>query len=161
MNEQQQSSSEWAQNVPAGSLPPQAPANMPLDPNMVLPSGLTVAQEEKKANTLCIISLCCKFGAPLLAVLLFAVGMVIDDAVNSQVGTSIMSVLSVPLSSARIASWVLVIVARTKYKHAKFPKVLLTIYLVLLAIGVVLAIIGIIIFALVLQEFLESLRGCS
>ena len=100
-------------------------------------------QPQKPANSstgniLCIISLICRFVVPAMMASLYSV--------TSKTGVEALSDFTHLLQStvamaAYIASWVLVIVARIKYKTT-FSLVVLIIYLVIL----VLVIIGIVIF---------------
>lgn len=68
----------------------------------------------EKAKSLCIISLICMYG-------LGFVGVLVRDSAPLLVNI---------LALGPLAAWVLVIVARVKYKESKFAKILLIVYIV-------------------------------
>ena len=97
---------------------------------------------------LCIISLICKLAAPVAAGIAVFILDYIDGSTVIDVINSIVYLL---VGAADIAAWVLVIVARVKYKNT-FSLVLLIIYLVLLALFV----IGTIILVVACISWLQS-----
>lgn len=99
--------------------------------------------ERKQANKYVIISLCCRYApailASLLGVLGYSISGVSETADSSfDMLTSLCSLLG---GSGYLASWVFAIVARTKFKSAKSPKVLIIVYLVLLGLEILTAIL--------------------
>ncbi len=88
-----------------------------------IPPQNAYAYDTKKANQLCIISLLLYFVAPLA---LGIVGILLDVLFKSEILTTGFTGLG---SVARIAAFVIVIVARVKYPTSKFAKVLLWVYI--------------------------------
>ncbi len=92
---------------------------------------------KKQANILCFISLGLHFLPELLSGVLGAILDSIRDA--SEIANSseaFTSVLSLILGGTYIASWVLMIIARVKYKESVFAKVLMWIYIGILALSI-------------------------
>ena len=92
------------------------------------------------STTLCVISLCLYFGAPVLGGILSSIAGSGDISDANSVFVTIISMLT---GSSYIAAWVLAIVACAKYKST-FGKVLVIVYSVLLAlfvIGVILLVV--------------------
>ena len=89
-------------------------------------------QPKSNATTLCIISLICKFGLPLVTSIISALAASGDIGGANEPVTAFAAMVS---GAGYIAAWVLVIVSRVKYKDT-FSKVLLIIYLVLLALEI-------------------------
>jgi hypothetical protein len=104
-------------------------------------NSLTEAKDNRNAGVLCIISLACFFGMPVISVLL-------NILLKEYYITYELSGLGT------IAGIVLMIVARTKYPQNTFAKVVMYIYIVLF----ILSIIGIIYVAVLL---LWACYGCS
>ena len=98
--------------------------------------------ERHKANTLCLISLLCHFVVPCVSVFLLGAvsGMFSSGDISStkepmaEFASGLASIVS---GGSYIASWVLMIIARVKYKRSVFAKVIMWIYIVLLILSVV------------------------
>ena len=101
-------------------------------------------ERTKKANLLCLISIALRVIPYILTTVTGLFGRVLETTDLSQLSSSVTSVISFATSGASIASWVLVIIARAKYRESKFAKILLIIYiceLVLTVIAVVVLVI--------------------
>ena len=90
-------------------------------------------EDIRKGNILCFISMGCMFGVPILSGIIAAM-LSSGDIDNSN--SAVMSVIYLLSGGSDIAAWVLVIIARARYKN-KFSKVLLIIYIVMLALAVI------------------------
>ncbi len=114
-----------------GGAPAPAQAQMQASPEL-----------QKQVTTLCIISLVCHY-VPLLGIasLISTLSSVMGEAASN----SISGLLSTLEFGAWIASWVLMIVARTKDKTRTFPKVLMWVYIIELILTI-LAIIALFVF---------------
>lgn len=115
---------------------PNAPQK-PLRPIDLLPPDERAARK-KKANTLCIISLILQF-APY--VLIGILSGIIESLETSFTGMStapaIVQILGYIGGGSYIASWVFMIIARSKYSESVFAKVLMWVYLGILSIGII------------------------
>jgi len=136
----EQSDKEWAN--PEVVNPAQNATNSDLE------------NERKQANKYVIISLCCRYAPAILASLLGMLGYgikgVSETAGNSlDMLTSLCSLLG---GSGYLASWVFAIVARTKFKSAKSPKVLIIVYLVLLGLEILAAVLLFMLFMAIIQS---------
>ena len=113
------------------AVPYSAPLAQPVD---------TEAREKtKKGNILCFISLACYLAPYLVGSILSAVTGFFENVSSSLTGTSYSVsslVTSSVLTASYIASWVLVIIARVKYKNT-FSKVLLWIYIGILVLSII------------------------
>ena len=116
-------------------------------------------QEEKhKASILCTISLLCHFVVPIISMVILGLvnGVFGSGDITSSVedieefSATVMTMFS---GAAYIASWVLMIIARVKYKHSVFAKVVMWIYIGLL----ILSIIGVII---LIMACINMIRQC-
>ena len=94
-----------------------------------------LADDNKKANTLCIISILCYMVIP---VIVGALTIFLSALTNDSSFTSLLSMISAP---SRIAAFVLVIIARAKYPNNKFAKILMWVYISLIIAAFVLVII--------------------
>ena len=120
-----------------------------------------MAQEEKhKASILCIISLLCHFVVPF--VLLFIMGIISNifgsgdiNSTEEPLESFSTSVLSLLYGASYIASWVLMIIARVKYKNSVFAKVLMWLYIGLL----ILAVVGVIILIATCINYMRQCPG--
>ena len=120
-----------------------------------------MAQEEKhKASILCVISLLCHFVVPFL--LLFIMGGISNIFGSGDISSTeeplesfSTSVLSLLYGASYIASWVLMIIARVKYKHSVFAKVLMWLYIGLL----ILAVVGVIILIATCINYMRQCPG--
>ena len=90
-------------------------------------------EDIRKGNILCFISMACMFGVPILSGL---IGAVVSSGDIENSNSALMSIISLLAGGSDIAAWVLVIIARARYKN-KFSKVLLIIYIVILALAVI------------------------
>lgn len=95
---------------------------------------------KKLGTTLCIISLICKFGMPLIGG--FITGITSSGDIGG-IDEAIAAFVSLLTGAGSIAAWVLVIVARVKCKDT-FSKVLLIVYLVLLGLEIIAVILFIV-----------------
>jgi hypothetical protein len=79
------------------------------------------------------------------------------DAIHIKNGDAFVeNLIAFPLLCSGLASWILVIVARVKYKQSTFPKVLLIIYIVAAALKLILALVLIIAFFQVVSACAQS-----
>ena len=113
-----------------------------------IPPQNAYAYDTKKANQLCIISLLLYFVAPLV---LGIVGILLDILLKSEILTTGFTGLG---SVARIAAFVIVIVARVKYPTSKFAKILLWVY-----IGFIIATFLLLIIALIVFIFIFAMNS--
>lgn len=132
--------------------PAPAPAPAPAAPQSTLQ---TKAEQDKEANKLCIISLVCRYAAPTIIGILGGVMSGLAEASDSEIlETAVALPMGLVLLGARLASWILVIMARVKYKESTFPKVLLIIYIV----GVVLSFL---VFIVIIALFAQLMSECA
>ena len=141
---------------PAQPVAP-APAPAPVAPAPQAPAApQTKEEEDKAANKLCIISLACRYGTPILMVFASILGNLLD-AIHIENGDAFVeNLIAFPLLCSGLASWILVIVARVKYKQSTFPKVLLIIYIVAAVLKFILALVLIIAFFQVISACAQS-----
>ena len=112
-------------------------------PNQTAPAK----DDNSKATTLCVISLVCHY-APVLG--LGSVASVLQESGNAAIsatGDMLQGFVSLIMFGAWVASWVLMIVVRTKYKNSTFGKVLMWLYIIGLILSVLAVIAIIAIFA--------------
>lgn len=143
----QQAAQAQATNAPAQTQPVN-PAQNAATPDL--------ENERKQANKYVIISLCCRYAPAILASLLGVLGYGMKG-VSETAGDSLdmlTSLCSLLGGSGYLASWVFAIVARTKFKSAKSPKVLIIVYLVLLGIEILAAV-------LLFMLILAIIQSCS
>lgn len=135
---------QQAQNQYAGN-------NAPLG---VQPADMYTPEEQakrrKQANILCFISLACQV-APEILTGVFS-GLVESLGDISNVTEPITYGYSLITGGTYIASWVLMIIARVKYKESKFAKILMWVYIGLLAAGVITLILVIAMCAYMLKD---------
>lgn len=125
-------------------------------PAQTLLAAPDLENERKQANKYVIISLCCRYAPAILASLLGVLGYGMKG-VSETAGDSLdmlTSLCSLLGGSGYLASWVFAIVARTKFKSAKSPKVLIIVYLVLLGIEILAAV-------LLFMLILAIIQSCS
>ena len=106
-------------------------------------------EKTKKGNILCFISLACYLAPSIIGGILSAVTDSFEKLQQGLTGSSYSLsslVSSSVMTAAYIAAWVLVIIARTKYKNT-FSKVLLWIYIGTLVLGII-ALVAVIAFCL-------------
>ena len=108
------------------------------------------SERRKKANILCIISLVCQFAPELITGVFSGIAESLDDLSSSfeplTYATSLIAL------GAYVASWVLMIIARVKYKESKFAKVLMWVYIGILAASVIAIVLVIAMCAYMLKD---------
>lgn len=111
------------------------------------------ADRKKKANLLCFISLGLQVVPELISGVMTGIirGMqqTTDIASTSEVLSGIISIL---FGGSYIASWVLMIIARVKYKESKFAKILMWVYIGIFAASVLAVILIIAMCAYMLKD---------
>ena len=111
------------------------------------------AARRKNATILCLISLGLHFIPETISGFLTSVLEKISEASSvsnvSEIGTILISLL---FGGSYIASWVLMILARVKYKESKFAKVLMWVYIGILAAGILAFILVIATCAYILKD---------
>ena len=102
---------------------------------------------------MCVISLVCHFIVPFLGSFLLG-GMTSSFSETNDVsaGSTITSLFSLIVSCSYLASWVLMIIVRVKYKNNTFGKVIMWIYIILLALGIIAVIILIVTCVNIIRE---------
>ena len=93
---------------------------------------------EQIANTLCTISVSLYFGMPVLTLMIYILtgGFMGYSYGSSAIGGFITSITSILSSMARIAAYILMIVARVKCPNNIFGKILMWVYIALIAMGI-------------------------
>ena len=110
------------------------------------------SERRKKANILCIISLVCQFAPEVLAGIFSGIVESIDDLSSNSSLEPLTYVSSTIVFATYVASWVLMIIARVKYKESKFAKVLMWVYIGILAASVIAIILVIAMCAYMLKD---------
>lgn len=120
------------QPVPASELPPEALRTLPRD-------EAQVPEPKSYEKLLCFLSLGLYVFGPTAS----GIPMYIVESLNlqSDVSSPIFSVLSSFGGVTYIAAWVLMIVARVKYRNSRFAKVLMWVYIGLLVAAIIAVII--------------------
>ncbi|MBR1650026.1 MAG: hypothetical protein IJ691_02585 [Lachnospiraceae bacterium] len=120
------------QPVPASELPPEALRTLPLE-------EARVPEPKSYEKLLCFLSLGLYVFGPTAS----GIPMYIVESINlqSDVSSPIFSVLSSFGGVTYIAAWVLMIIARVKYKKSVFAKVLMWVYIGLLVAAIIAVII--------------------
>ena len=108
------------------------------------------AKRRKQANILCIISLVLQVAPEVLTSVFSGIVESLGDISN--VTEPITYGYSILAGGTYIASWVLMIIARVKYKESKFAKILMWVYIGLLAAGVITLVIIIAMCAYMLKD---------
>ena len=111
----------------------------PYTASPVQPVDPEAKEKIKKGNILCFISLACYVAPSIIGGILNSVTDSFENLQQSLTGSSysLSSLISSSvMTAAYIAAWVLVIIARTKYKNT-FSKVLLWIYIGTLVLGII------------------------
>ena len=144
---------EQGQSQVQQKISSQAQVYNPTQPqNQAVP---TQSQDDaKKATTLCVISLVCHY-APALGI--GSIASALQSSSNeaiSATGDMLSGLLSLVMFGAWVASWVLMIVVRVKYKTSTFGKVLMWIYI----IGAILSVLAII---AIIFLFAAALSACA
>ena len=115
----------------------------------------TVEVNNHLANVLCTISLCLYFGMPILSVIIYIItfGLTINaDVTDSGVAGLFLSGFSLVAWAARIAAYVLMIIARVKCPKSTYAKVVMWIYIALFVMGLVALVVMMITCAGILVE---------
>lgn len=140
---------QYQQVPPAYSMPPYQ-----ADPSM---QASVPTEEEKankkKANILCIISLALMILPSIVSGALSGITNAFDDLSGESYEAleTFVSIALGGLGASYIASWVLMLIARIKYKTT-FSKVLMWIYIGLLAAGLIGVILLVVMCAYIIQE---------
>lgn len=140
---------QYQQVPPVYSMPPYQ-----MDPSMQAP---VPTEEEKanrkKANILCIISLALMILPNIVSGAVSGITNTLDEITsdNYEAVETLLSIMVGGLGASYIASWVLMLIARIKYKTT-FSKVLMWIYIGLLAAGIIGVILLIVMCAYIVQE---------
>lgn len=116
--------------------------------------GLTPAERSAKKKTcilLCVISLVLQFAPSALSSISSEFIQNIKLNASDTTTGSVSLIIASLTIAAYIASWVLMIIARVKFKESKFPKVLMWIY-----IGLLIAYITLIIIAVAMCSYIVS-----
>ncbi|MBR1773811.1 MAG: hypothetical protein IJ749_07900 [Eubacterium sp.] len=130
---------------------PNNPQGYPVDPQF--DKKYISPEDNRTANILCVISLLCHFVVPF--VVSFILGALTDVFSGTSYKSSdsvFTSMLSLLVSVSYLASWVLMIIVRVKYKNNTFGKVIMWIYIILLALGIIAVIILIVTCVNILRE---------
>ena len=111
------------------------------------------ADRKKKANILCFISLGLHFIPEMISGVFSGVIENISDlSSNGSLSEAMTMVYAILFGGSYIASWVLMIMARVKYKESKFAKVLMWVYIGLLAVAILAVILVIAMCAYILKD---------
>ncbi|MCQ2505390.1 MAG: hypothetical protein MJ103_09155 [Saccharofermentans sp.] len=109
---------------------------IPMEEELVKPNN-------KGANILCIISLLCMYLVPIINFVIFAIVDMIEGH-ESEVTDTVFLIGFGLGTIAVIAAYILMIIARVRYKKSTFAEVLMWIYIVQTVIAVILAVITIV-----------------
>ena len=110
------------------------------------------SERRKKATILCIISLVCQFAPEIISGVFSGVLNSLDELTSNSSLEPITYAFSLLTGGTYIASWVLMIIARVKYKESKFAKVLMWVYIGILAASVIAIILVIAMCAYMLKD---------
>lgn len=130
---------------------PNNPQGYPVDPQF--DKKYISPEDNRTANIMCLISVLCHFVVPVVcSVILGAMTDIISGTSYKSSDSVFTSMLSLLISVSYLASWVLMIIVRVKYKNNTFGKVIMWIYIILLALGVIAVIILIVTCVNILRE---------
>lgn len=134
------------------SIPVYPQANMPgtQPPDPYTPEEK--AQRKKKANLLCIISLILQVTPEIAGGIISAVAESLEKMSSGSLFEPLAYISSLVIGGSYIASWVLMIIARVKYKESKFAKVLMWVYIGIIAIFIALIILLVALCAYILKD---------
>ncbi len=147
---------QQAQNNPYQQYVPVQPVYQQVPP---------VQKPEPKENSkleklLCFLSLGLYIGGPTVSTaILYMAGLLSNTTANSAsdfvsgLGQTVSSILSLVGSGSYIAAWVLMIIARVKFKKSVFAKVLMWVYIGMLALSVIAVVV-------VVVSCINALRDC-
>lgn len=110
------------------------------------------SERRKKANILCIISLVCQFAPEIISGVFSGILQSVDDFASNSSLEPLTYVSSMIVGGTYIASWVLMIIARVKYKESKFAKVLMWVYIGILAASIIAIILVVAMCAYLLKD---------
>ena len=140
-----------------GQIPPQPMYQQgQIPPQFVPPYDPDKEKKDKKLELLlCFLSLGLYVGGPLLIGIPEALlSSLSSSAFESSAGNFLSQLSSFVGSASYIAAWVLMIIARVKFKKSVFAKVLMWVYIAVIILATVAAIIFII-------SCIETIRSCS
>ncbi len=128
-------------------VPPNGQYMPPQQPQQPAPN-----QSRKLELLLCILSLCLHFIPSMVS---GGLAYLIEEisSVKSDASSVIYSIISAIGSAGYIASWVLMIIARVKFKKSTFAKVLMWVY-----IGILIA--SVVLIAVIIISCVNALRDC-
>ena len=109
------------------------------------------SERRKKATILCIISLVCQFAPEVIGGVLSGIIESVDELSSSSL-EPLTYISSMIVGGTYIASWVLMIIARVKYKESKFAKVLMWVYIGILAASVIAIVLIVAMCAYILKD---------
>ena len=154
----EQSDREWADlpttpNTPSTTNTPQQPTNQENQ------NQNTATQDESKmALRYVLISLALRYVPIVASGLIGSVMYTVSGGKNNGIASNpIETILPLLVGPGYIASWVIAIIARSKFKKAKSPKVLLIVYIIELVLGLISVMLVIFMFLTIL----ESCRNAS
>lgn len=114
-------------------------------------------EDAHNANMLCIISLVCHFAVPVLVSFFTSIISGVNGAGDISNASNAAIRLFTSISGISVlASWVLMIIVRVKYKESTFGKVVMWIYIGLL----ILSIVAIIILVIACVGLIKECQGC-
>lgn len=148
----QQAYQQPYQQMPPQYTAPAYPAGQQLSElDMMTPQERS--ERNKKATILCIISL----GLHFLPEVLTGAFSAIVEEISKTAGSGSFSdmyagITSILLGGTYIASWVLMIMARVKYKENKFAKILMWVYIAILAVSILAVILIIAMCAYIIKD---------
>ena len=117
-----------------------------------------MADRKKKANTLCIISLLLR-AVPYITGIITAFIERFNSITNlSEITTTLTGIISFATGGTYIASWVLLIIARVKYKESRFAKVLMIVYICELVVTVI-AVIILVVWCMIVCQGCQNFPG--
>ena len=140
------------QQVQQGYMDPQYAANRELTAtDLMTPEELS--DRRKKATIFCIISLALHFIPGFISgTLTSIVETITETSSNFNSAEPVSLLISILFGGSYIASWVLMIIARVKYKESKFAKVLMWVYIGILAAGILAVVLIIAMCAYMLKD---------
>lgn len=156
----EQSDREWADlpttpNTPSTTNTPNAPQQATNQENQ---NQNTATQDESKmALRYVLISLAVRYVPIVASVLIGSVMYMVSGGNNNDIASNpIGAILPLLVGPGYIASWVIAIIARSKFKKAKSPKVLLIVYIIELLLGLVAIAFMVFLFLTILESCREA-----
>lgn len=140
-----------------------------------MPDGgkkMMTPEEKKKANCLCVLSLCLCYGPIVLGGFIMAGYLIVHDITifqpfinsldeNESLATGLTLLAETVQSLCFIAAMVIMIVVRVKYPDSTFGKVLMWIYIVQIILLVVTVLVTVIACGLFIGSCIYGLRDCG